>query len=207
VSTEQGRPPLGLSISFDATLADDWNRLVRYVISDLADNEGIGSVPREAVLRPDSVAILPYDPSCEVAFLVSQFRLPVYLATGAMASLEVASGRIDQGESLEEAARREASEETGLPIANVIAQGSVFLNPALIAEKTHLFLAPIQSQQAPLASIDHSDMLGDVKLVPLSFDEMRNRIELATIIDAKTIILANALFASSISIPTKAKTL
>ena len=63
----------------------------------------------------DAACVLPYDPERRTALLVRQFRAPVSLK-GEAEFPEPPAGLIDDGESPEACAIREAEEETGLKL-------------------------------------------------------------------------------------------
>jgi len=64
--------------------------------------------------RGAAVAVLPYDPHADRVALIQQFRLPALAAGLDPVMTECAAGFVDAGETPEQAARREAKEETGL---------------------------------------------------------------------------------------------
>lgn len=56
-------------------------------------------------------------------------------------SLEFPGGVIDEGETAEQAAHRELTEETGYKAGSLERLGSVFPNPAIMSNTCHIFLA------------------------------------------------------------------
>ena len=106
------------------------------------------AVRRDEVLRPDgapgSYATVDIKPGVSVlavddqryAYLTSEFHYAVGRVT-----LEVVSGGIDEGETAEEAARRELLEELGIAAARWTDLGSVDPFTASIRSPTRLYLA------------------------------------------------------------------
>ncbi len=103
----------------------------------------------ECVKRGHSVAVLPYDKKLDAVLLVSQFR-PGALDQGPTL-VEMIAGMIDEGESAQAAAIREAHEETGLQISasKMCLQGRYYLSPGITNETTTIYLA-----EADLSAID-----------------------------------------------------
>jgi nudix-type nucleoside diphosphatase (YffH/AdpP family) len=97
-------------------------------------------VKRELEEHGPAIAVLPYDPERRTAILVRQFRAPVYVGTGEPSFVEAMAGLTD-GEDPVAAARREASEETGLRLDRLEHVGQVWTMPGLSAERMDLFLA------------------------------------------------------------------
>lgn len=185
--------PGSIRAELEETLVDDWNILHRYSVTESLSTTQSTEQKREVVVRPDSAVTLPYRLEKGTIFLVSQFRLPVYLETKQVSFLEAPSGRIDVGETPEEAAARETLEETGFVTPNLKKVASSFLNPALSSEQTHFFLAKLPPDACPSLEPDTSDMLGPYQVLEVDFKEAISMTRDGRIADAKTIILLSAL--------------
>src|ERR1700742_4595316 len=102
--------------------------------------------PRGAVIHRsvedhgDAVAVLPFDPARRVALLVRQLRVAVLKGHGTQASLEAPAGILDEDDPAD-CARREAMEEAGLKLENLVPLGAFFPMPGISTEKMHMFLA------------------------------------------------------------------
>jgi len=108
---------------------------------------------REIIHRGNIVAVLPYDPAMDKYVLIKQFRIGAYWAHAENENMpndgliwETVSGYVDEGESLEEAAKRELMEESGLTCSDLKSLGSVLTSPGMSDERVHLFLASVDSQ-------------------------------------------------------------
>jgi nudix-type nucleoside diphosphatase (YffH/AdpP family) len=100
------------------------------------------TVKRAVFMLPDAALVLPYDPHRDCVLLIEQFRAgPFARGDRAPWTLEPIAGRIDAGETPEEAARREAWEEAGLNLdaLEVVARG--YPSPGASSEFYHIFLA------------------------------------------------------------------
>jgi len=94
------------------------------------------------VLRVGRVAaVLPYDPARDQVLLIRQFRLGAHLAHGFGENVEVIAGRVDPGESVIDAARREAFEEAGVTVSRIAPVMDFAPAPAASDEYATLFLA------------------------------------------------------------------
>lgn len=107
----------------------------------LADDQG-REFQREVVSFGHAACVLPYDPDRKVAMIVRAPRAPLLLAGIETPLIEAPAGMIDAGESAEAAARREAMEETGVRLGPLESVASCWSSPGVVAELSHLFLAP-----------------------------------------------------------------
>jgi ADP-ribose pyrophosphatase len=72
------------------------------------------TLERDAVRIGRVVVILPIDFDRDEIVLIRQFRLGAHLALGRGDLVEVPAGRVERGEDVRDAARRECQEETGI---------------------------------------------------------------------------------------------
>lgn len=92
-------------------------------------------VRRAAFVMADAVTVLPYDPVRDRVLVVEQFRFgPFSRGDGNPWSLEPIAGRIDTGESPEQAARREAQEEAALSLGTMEPVGRYYPSPGAVTE-------------------------------------------------------------------------
>ena len=93
------------------------------------------SVRRAGFVMADAVTVLPYDPKRDRVMVVEQFRFgPMLRGEANPWSLEPIAGRIDPGESPEEAARREAAEEAALRLGALEEVGRYYPSPGAVSE-------------------------------------------------------------------------
>lgn len=97
---------------------------------------------REVLVTVDAVMVLPYDPVRDRVLLVEQFRSGAFLR-GDMNPwmLEPIAGRIDLGETAQDAAKREAKEEAGLTLNELLPISGHYPTPGITTEYYHCFLA------------------------------------------------------------------
>ncbi|MBJ9999990.1 ADP-ribose diphosphatase [Erwinia sp. S38] len=92
----------------------------------LFNGEMSGEVSREIFERGHAAVLLPYDPLRDEVVLIEQIRIASWDTSPTPWKLELVAGMIEEGETPEEVARREAVEEAGLiagrtkPISNYL---------------------------------------------------------------------------------------
>ena len=92
-------------------------------------------IKRAIVQHGGSAVMMPIDDRNRI-LLVRQYRLP------ARASLwELPAGRVDKGETVLQAAKRELREETGFKAKKWTKLASFFVSPGFLAEKMTIFIA------------------------------------------------------------------
>lgn len=100
-----------------------------------------GEMERELFVRGNAVGVLLYDPKRELVALAEQFRVGALERESGPWCLEVVAGMVEEGESLEEVARRELQEEAGLEVADLHFIRSYLPSPGGTCERMHLFCA------------------------------------------------------------------
>ena len=118
-----------------------------------------------------------------------QFRYPVYVnghLDGML--LETAAGLLD-GDSPEDAIRREAEEELGVVVGEVTPVFELFMSPGSVTESIHFFAAP-WSAGTPVTGGGGVEEEGEeIESVALDFDEALRMVASGEIQDAKTVLL------------------
>ncbi len=145
--------------------------------------------PRQAILnleRGDAVGVLLHDIQRDVLIFAEQFRYAAYERTGQGWILDIIAGMVEEGESAEQVARREAMEEAGYRLEELEFIATFFVSPGGTTERIHLFYAPLSAPQR----LSEGGGIGseDIRLVELSFREAWTGLQDGRICDAKTII-------------------
>jgi ADP-ribose pyrophosphatase len=99
-------------------------------------------IRRAAFVSADAVTVLPYDAVRDRVLLIEQFRMGPFARGDAQPwMLEPIAGRIDPGETPEQAARREAVEEAGLTLGALIEVARYYPTPGAMAEFLYSYVA------------------------------------------------------------------
>lgn len=134
-------------------------------------------VLKDVVRFGEAVAILPVKDDGSVV-LVNQFRVSVNNWV-----LEVPAGRVEAGEDLADAVRRELREEVGYDAEEVVKLASVYTAPGYSDEVLHVFLA------RKLKFVGAAPEPGElIKTVELSADEALETLLKSGFTDAKTLL-------------------
>jgi len=124
-------------------------RIVRYRLRHRLFAGGMGPVlERELFERGHAAVVLPYDPARGEIVLVEQFRVGAVEHDDDPWLLEPVAGIIEAGESAPEVARREALEEAGLELLDLVPIGSYYPSPGGSSEVCEAFVARIDSRNA-----------------------------------------------------------
>ncbi|TAJ89815.1 NUDIX domain-containing protein [Reyranella sp.] len=116
-------------------------RVARYLFRHTLYQGGLsGEVKREVFERGQAAAVLPYDPVRDEVVLIRQFRAGSYAAGRHPWGWETVAGIIEDGETPEDVARREAVEEAAVTITDLLPMSSVVLSPGACSETCTSFL-------------------------------------------------------------------
>ncbi|WKD49285.1 NUDIX domain-containing protein [Microbulbifer spongiae] len=96
---------------------------------------------RELFVRGPAVGVLLYDPERHQVALTEQFRIGALARAAGPWCLEVVAGMVEQGEDLQEVARREVREEAGLQVQELHFIHSYMPSPGGSSERLHLYCA------------------------------------------------------------------
>ncbi|MGP9806262.1 NUDIX domain-containing protein [Paracoccus sp. NSM] len=96
---------------------------------------------REGFLMGDAVVLLPWDPVRDRVLVIEQFRPAPFLRGDPQPwLLEPIAGRVDGGESVEDAARREALEEADLTLSRLFHAFDSYPSPGAVCEFLYQFV-------------------------------------------------------------------
>ena len=116
-------------------------RMVRYRLRHWQFAGGLGpELVREVFERGHAAAVLPYDPVRDEVVLIEQFRAGAVEAGCDPWLLETVAGIVEEGESADGVARREALEEAGLEILDLTPVCSCFMSPGGSSEIVHVYV-------------------------------------------------------------------
>ena len=128
---------------------------------------------RELFVAGDAVTVLPYDPVRDRVLLVEQVRMgPLGRGDPLPWQLEAIAGRIDPGETPEEAARREAVEEAGLVLGALEKVAEYYPTPGAVTEYLYSYVALCDLPDGVAGVFGAAEEAEDIKGHLLSFDRL-----------------------------------
>ena len=121
-------------------------KVVRYFFRHTLHKGGMSDViSREVFERGQAGAVLPYDPQRDEVVLIRQFRAGAYVAGRHPWTWEAVAGIIEKDETAEAMVRREAVEEAGLEVGDLLPIQNVMLTPGACSEACQIFLGRIDT--------------------------------------------------------------
>ena len=102
---------------------------------------------RELFRRGECVAVLLYDPERDEVVLIEQFRVGAVFNPQQAWLLEIVAGAVEDGETAEEVAFREAHEEAGCEIGELIEIMRFYTTPGGSSERITLFCGRVDSSK------------------------------------------------------------
>jgi nudix-type nucleoside diphosphatase (YffH/AdpP family) len=158
----------------------------------LAEDDG-QQHQREVVDYGRSACVLPYDPHRKVALVVRLPRAPLLRDGVAEPLIEAPAGMIDAGEAPETTIRREAMEEAGVALAELEPVAVCWPSPGVLAERTHLFLAPYTAADRTGAGGGLAAEHEDITVEEIALADLWRATEQGALRDLKTLTLVLAL--------------
>lgn len=114
------------------------------------------SIEREVLRSPEIAAVLLYNPKTDEILLNQQFRMGAFLAGEENPFLfETAAGCVDDDETPEQAAVREALEETGCDVKSVEFIGTCYPSGGCLDQKFYMYLGFVDQAQAGFHGVAH----------------------------------------------------
>ena len=103
---------------------------------------------REIFERGNAAAVLPYDPKRDEVLLIRQFLPGAYFGGRSPCPLQVVAGMVEEGESEEDVARREAVEEAGCQIRRLERAHAFLPSPGGSSERVVVFCGEADLSEA-----------------------------------------------------------
>lgn len=114
----------------------------------LFNGEMSGEIKREIFERGHAAVLLPYDPVRDEVVLVEQVRIAAYDTSETPWLLEMVAGMIEEGESVEDVARREALVEAGLVVGRTKPVLSYLASPGGTTERSSIMVGEVDATTA-----------------------------------------------------------
>jgi len=114
----------------------------------LFNGEMSGEVRREIFERGHAAVLLPFDPVRDEVVLIEQVRIAAYDTSESPWLLEMVAGMIEEGETPEDVARREAVEEAGLVVGRTKPVLSYLASPGGTSERSSILVGEVDATTA-----------------------------------------------------------
>ena len=151
-------------------------------------------VKRAAFVMADAVTVLPYDPLRDCVMVVEQFRYGP-MARGDLNpwSLEPIAGRIDPGETPEQALRRETREEAGLELRSLLPVGGYYPSPGAVSEYlySYIALARLTADEEGVSGLESE--AEDIRAHVIAFDRLMALVDSGEVQNAPLLLSAHWL--------------
>ncbi|QSB23712.1 NUDIX domain-containing protein [Curtobacterium sp. 24E2] len=170
-------------------VSDGWHVLRRTTLDVRRRDGRWDRQQRETYDRGNGATVLPYDAERGTVLLTRQFRWPAYVNGHPDGMLiEAAAGLLDEDDP-ETAVRREAAEELGIRLGDLVRVGDVFMSPGSVTERVHFYVGAYTPADRVEAGGGVEDEGEDIEVLELALDEALAMVEDGRIADGKTIML------------------
>lgn len=129
------------------TVYQGFFRLEQYTLKHTLFKGGWSQpITRELFRRGNCVAVLLYDPDRDDVILIEQFRVGAVFHPERAWLVEIVAGAIEDGETAQEVAYREAEEEAGCEILDLLEIQQFYTTPGGCSERITLFCGRVDSR-------------------------------------------------------------
>jgi len=135
--------------SLPEVLVKSFRTFERYTVTVRHADGTTASLNRDVLHVGKVVGVIALDPGRNELVLIRQFRLAAHLAIGLGELIEIVAGHVEQGETTEEAARRECIEEIGVAPRSLHPLFSFMPAPGINDEFATMFLAIVDASAVP----------------------------------------------------------
>ena len=148
-------------------------------------------ISRELLVRGIAVSVLPYDPVADRVVLIEQFRIGAWARDWDVWQTEIVAGRAEEGEALDDVARRETLEETGCHLIRVEPVCRYLVNPACSTEIMNLYFGQVDAGEVSgFFGLDHEDE--DIRVFTAAADEAIGWLNAGKVTNANLMIALQA---------------
>ena len=183
----KGKEPQ-VSILQKQTAFQGYFRINRYFLRHTLHEGGWSEeIKREVFERGHAAGVLGYDPDRDEVLLIEQFRIGALVANRPAWVTEIVAGIIEEGESPEAVVRREAVEEAGLEVGELIPIADYLVSPGGTSETMALFCGHMDLKAAGgIHGLDHEQE--DIRVLPTPRKEALRLLKEGRLNNSMTII-------------------
>ena len=194
-----GKPPptaADVEVLERTTPFRDYFRIDRYRLRHrLFDGGWSQPFSREVFERGHAITVVLYDPDRDALVLIEQFRMGCFAALSSpwLATdegpwlVEPVAGIIDPGETPEDVVRREAMEEAGCTVTDLVFACKYLASPGGSSEVVHVYCGKVDSSGAGgIHGLDHEHE--DIRVLVVPVDEALAWLDAGRLLSATAII-------------------
>lgn len=176
------------------TVYEGFFRLEQYTLKHTLFKGGWSQpITRELFRRGNCVAVILYDPDRDEVVLIEQFRVGAVQQPERAWLVEIVAGAIEEGETAEEVAYREAEEEAGCNIQELLEIQQFYTTPGGCSERITLFCGRVDSRSVGgIHGLIEEDE--DIQVTAVKFAEVFQMLEDGKIESAIPIIAIQWLY-------------
>lgn len=137
--------------------------------------------------KNDAVAALIYHREKDAVLLVRQHRYPP-MKHGLGWLVEVVAGGVNEGESPDQAIRREIEEEAGYRVQACTPIHDMYVSPGVFSERIKLYMAEVSGEDRINGGGGADDEDEDIELVWIRGEDVEGWLARNRVLDAKTIV-------------------
>lgn len=127
-------------------------------------------IDREVMRSGHGVAVLPYDPVRDEVVLIEQFRIGAFARHGNPWLVETVAGIVEDGEDNEAVAHREAQEEAGVALGELVPVASYYSSAGTMIEYVNIYCGSVDATGAGgVHGLAHEGE--DIRVITLPFAE------------------------------------
>lgn len=175
--------------------------MFRYSVKHNLFNGGESDIyTREILERGHAVAVFLYDPKADEVVLIEQFRAGAAHSSNPW-MVELVAGMIDDGETPENVARREAVEEAGAHLTELKLIADYYNSAGGTTETTKVYYAELDAQNiGGIHGLDYENE--DIRVFKLSSDEFLKKLD-ALEYNSGSLVVAGLWFKSHLATHSK----
>lgn len=160
-----------IAIEHEEILSDGFLQTKRYRLRHRRFDGGwTPTVVREVCVRGLAVGVLLYDPVADAVVLVEQFRPGAAEGGGPAWLTEIVAGMVKPGEAPQDVARREAWEEAGAQVSDLVEICTYYPSPGILSEKVAVYCGRVDSTKVD-AFGGLPEEHEDIKITVVSVDQ------------------------------------
>lgn len=188
VNSDSSKTREDVEVHVRKTVYQGYFRIDEYRLRHRSHDGGVSDeLRREVFERGHIAAVLPVDPERDTVVLIEQFRPGAFAAGWQPWVVECVAGIVEPGESTADVVVREAVEETGCQVTDLVCVSRFLSSPGASSETVELFCGRTNSDNAG-GVYGLREEGEDIKAFVVSIEHALGMLKRGEIVNAKTIV-------------------